>query len=125
MTVRRPGTVVVLVFLLLACGLLSAWQSTSSLSAMQWRMGTSFPATGGLSTRWTYDFARDSKDHSLVEDQCNAAFPDLYDHIDYMVVSRRGRLVPQSDLVSGDCLVHVLIYESEVPITHHFLRINS
>jgi len=65
---------------------------------------------------WRYEFPRDAMNYGLSSQQCDAAFPGFYGDIESAVASRRRDPVRLEELEIKDdqCLVRVLIYDSEV-----------
>jgi len=64
---------------------------------------------------WRYEYPRDALNYGLSSQQCDAAFPNFYGDIESAVASRRGNPIRLEELEIKDdqCLVRVLIYESE------------
>jgi protein glucosyltransferase len=69
---------------------------------------------------WRFEYPRDALNYGLSSQQCDAAFPGFYGDIDTAVVSRRGNPISLEELEIKDdqCLVRVLIYDSEVRNRH-------
>jgi protein glucosyltransferase len=65
---------------------------------------------------WRFEYPRDALNYGLSSQQCDAAFPGFYGDIESAVASRRGNLIRLEELEIKDdqCLVRVLIYDSEV-----------
>jgi hypothetical protein len=65
---------------------------------------------------WRYEFPRDASNYGLSSQQCDAAFPGFYGDIESAVASRKGDPIRLEELEIKDdqCLVRVLIYDSEV-----------
>jgi protein glucosyltransferase len=70
---------------------------------------------------WKFEYPRDALNYGLSSQQCNAAFPGFYGDIESAVASRRGNPVRLEELEIKDdqCLVRVLIYDSEVRNRHN------
>ncbi|KAF2161762.1 hypothetical protein M409DRAFT_58838 [Zasmidium cellare ATCC 36951] len=68
---------------------------------------------------WSYEWERDRNNHGLTKEQCDIAFPELYNEIDRAVEYWKDRkITPQSiDLVDGnDGGVRVLIHDQQLRI---------
>jgi len=68
---------------------------------------------------WRYEFPRDALNYGLSSQQCDAAFPGFYGDIESAVASRMGDPIRLEELEIKDdqCMVRVLIYDSEVSDT--------
>ena len=64
---------------------------------------------------WTFDLARDEKDYSLTEAQCNSAFPGLFKPITETLRMRERPMI-QDDTVSAAHWVEgrAMLYDNEV-----------
>jgi hypothetical protein len=76
-------------------------------------------ATEEEDENWVFSYRRDAHDYGLDEDQCQAAFPGLYEDIDRAKRYRKATLgkVTEQDLSSFELtkgMVRAMIYESEV-----------
>lgn len=68
---------------------------------------------------WRYDYARDGKNYGLSEEQCNLAFPELYEEVDRAVAYRRavGQNVSLQDMEvgwRGDGIVRAMIRDNQL-----------
>jgi hypothetical protein len=93
-----------------------------SILSIYWFMAKSQTAKSSFTTTlsppsaWKYEFPRDANNYGLSSDQCDAAFPGFYGDIESAVASRKRDPVRLEELEIKDnqCLVRVLIYNSEV-----------
>jgi hypothetical protein len=69
---------------------------------------------------WRYEFPRDASNYGLSSQQCDAAFPGFFGDIESAVASRKQDPIRLEELKIKDdqCLVRVLIYDSEVSDIH-------
>jgi hypothetical protein len=69
---------------------------------------------------WRYEFPRDASNYGLSPQQCDAAFPGFFGDIQSAVASRKQDPIRLEELEIKDdqCLVRVLIYDSEVSDIH-------
>ena len=68
---------------------------------------------------WRFDYARDGKNYGLSEEQCNLAFPELYQEVDRAVAYRRkiGQNVSLEDVEvgwRGDGIVRAMIRDNQL-----------
>ncbi|KAF2151399.1 hypothetical protein K461DRAFT_227795 [Myriangium duriaei CBS 260.36] len=65
---------------------------------------------------FVYDYEKHARHHALSDEQCDAAFPHLFDVLDETAALRKHMPIrPQEIQVDeGQCLVRVLIYEAEL-----------
>lgn len=61
--------------------------------------------------------------HTLNHEQCDAAFPQLYQSLDQAVSRRQGRKVHIQDIeiAEGRCMLRVMIYQGEVRSSNRLL----
>ena len=70
-----------------------------------------------LRISWEYTYARDGGNEALSTDQCNAAFPGLFEDIHRAVTLRRSNYVKLEELTSMKMykgMVRAMIYNGEV-----------
>jgi hypothetical protein len=68
---------------------------------------------------WAFDARRDQRNFGLSDDQCNAAFPDLYYEIDRAAAWRRGlghrNVTPDDlDIKWKDEMLRAMIFDGQV-----------
>lgn len=122
-TVALYGTVVVLVAaaLIILASQRGAFDDVSYIpnpTALQSQedYDTRFPPDP---SGWQYNYERDGRNYGLSEDQCNAAFPELYKEIDRAVQHRRekwGKITPDETEVAwrGDGIVQAMIHDNQL-----------
>jgi hypothetical protein len=71
---------------------------------------------------WHFETDVHANVHTLSHEQCDSAFPELYDGLDKAVARRAGRKVHIQDIEirQGRCMMRVMIYQGEVCATHPF-----
>jgi hypothetical protein len=65
---------------------------------------------------WTFETDIHANIHTLSHEQCDLAFPELYESLDKAVSRRAGRKVHIQDIeiAEGRCMLRVMIYQGEV-----------
>ncbi|OAK99855.1 hypothetical protein IQ06DRAFT_326578 [Phaeosphaeriaceae sp. SRC1lsM3a] len=65
---------------------------------------------------WTFETDAHANVHTLSHEQCDIAFPELYDGLDKAVARRAGRKVHIQDIeiAQGRCMLRVMIYQGEL-----------
>ena len=73
---------------------------------------------------WEFDADLHSNVHTLSNEQCNIAFPKLYNSLDQAVHRRSGRKVHIKDIEinEGRCMLRVMIHQGEVCISKSCLH---
>lgn len=83
-----------------------------------WRQsnGTYLPQPFHRIREWDFDADVHANVHTLSHDQCDVAFPQLYQPLDEAVNRRQGRKVHIQDIAisKGRCMLRVMIYQGEV-----------
>lgn len=69
-----------------------------------------------LPSDWTFETDAHANVHTLSHEQCDIAFPELYEGLDKAVARRGGRKVHIQDIeiAQGRCMLRVMIYQGEV-----------
>ncbi|KAF2000766.1 hypothetical protein P154DRAFT_522358 [Amniculicola lignicola CBS 123094] len=81
-------------------------------------------ATSDEDERWVFQYRRDANNYGLDEDQCQAAFPGLYEDIDRAKKYRGKRKVTEQDLSSFDLtkgMVRAMIFDGELYVLQTFM----
>ena len=70
---------------------------------------------------WSFNADLHSNVHTFSNEQCDAAFPQLYHSLDKSVKRRGVRKVHVEDIgiKEGRCMLRVMIYDSEVRVFLH------
>jgi hypothetical protein len=66
---------------------------------------------------WSFDTLRDANNYGLSSEQCDRAFPGLFDEIDRVVRQRRGKRITRAELTRDQWpagTVRALIWEQQV-----------
>jgi hypothetical protein len=75
---------------------------------------------GKTQQQWHYNYRRDARNYGLNEDQCLAAFPELYKEVDRAVAWRKERGDVQLEDLDvgwrGDGIVRAMIYDNQLYI---------
>jgi protein glucosyltransferase len=89
---------------IIATQLWSIWRQSSS--SYQWNGSSDFH----------FETDVHANVHTLANEQCDAAFPELYYSLDQAVSRRQGRKVHIQDIEirEGRCMLRVMIYQGEV-----------
>ncbi|KAF2157642.1 hypothetical protein K461DRAFT_264518 [Myriangium duriaei CBS 260.36] len=74
------------------------------------------PSSLHSKSSFVYDYARHNRHHALSDDQCDAAFPHLFDVLDATAAVRKDSPIQPSEIQIDEdkCMVRVLIYEAEL-----------
>jgi hypothetical protein len=69
-----------------------------------------------LPSDWQFETDVHANVHTLSHEQCDSAFPELYESLDKAVSRRAGRKVHIQDIEirEGRCMLRVMIYQGEV-----------
>lgn len=98
--------------------------SHQALSTDRLGRSSKSPASHRTFAKWRYNFHRDANSYGLSKQQCESAFPDLYQEIETAIHMLKGKRIKlnELDIAQGSCMVRAMIYESEVssgPILTH------
>lgn len=66
---------------------------------------------------WTYEPNRDADEYGLSIEQCDAAFPGLFQEIDYQIKERRKRPITEEELSRESWpagTIRLMVYEGQV-----------
>ena len=102
----------------MAHGAASHGRDTTETTVAQKSDGTK-QTSGAAREPWLFNVTRDERDYGLTKEQCNIAFPELWEEIDRAVEVRKRHGVPQItediDLEGrGLGFMRVLIYDRQV-----------
>ena len=78
-----------------------------------------------VDSSWNFDPERDAHNYGLTSDQCDIAFPGLFDAIDHVVERRRSKPITKAELTRESWpagTIRVLVWEQQVSWTRDASR---